>query len=100
VALLAALTFNGLHGVTSQKAVFFITTAVITSNPIYYVTTGSTKKCKGLSIYSFHTKRSHYKQSNQLKVPLRFVRMDRKVTFMNSELPAKVWLGDSEASTV
>jgi hypothetical protein len=27
------LTFNGLHGVMSQKIVLFITTAVITSNP-------------------------------------------------------------------
>jgi hypothetical protein len=30
------LTFNGLHGVISQKREFFITTAVITSNPIGY----------------------------------------------------------------
>jgi hypothetical protein len=28
------LTFNGLHGVISQKIVLFITTAVRTSNPI------------------------------------------------------------------
>jgi hypothetical protein len=27
------LTFNGLHGVISQKIVLFITTAVRTSNP-------------------------------------------------------------------
>jgi hypothetical protein len=29
------LTFNGLHGVISQKVVLFITIAVRTSNPIY-----------------------------------------------------------------
>jgi hypothetical protein len=29
------LTFNGLHGITSQKMVLFITTSVRTSNPTY-----------------------------------------------------------------
>jgi hypothetical protein len=29
------LTLNGLHGVISQKLIFFITTAVKTSNPTY-----------------------------------------------------------------
>jgi hypothetical protein len=29
------LTLNGLHGVISQKIVFFITTGVRTSNPTY-----------------------------------------------------------------
>jgi hypothetical protein len=28
---------NGLHGVISQKMILFITTAVKTSNPIYYI---------------------------------------------------------------
>jgi hypothetical protein len=60
VALLAAVTFNGLHGVISQKAVLFITTAVRTSNPVC-VTTGS--------IYFVYTKGSHNEQSNQPKVP-------------------------------
>jgi hypothetical protein len=31
------LPFNGLHSVISQKIVLFITTAVRTSNPIYYI---------------------------------------------------------------
>jgi hypothetical protein len=30
------LTFNGLHGVISQKIVLFITTAVRTSNPAQF----------------------------------------------------------------
>jgi hypothetical protein len=30
------LTFNGLHGVISQKIKLFITTAVRTSNPMKY----------------------------------------------------------------
>jgi hypothetical protein len=30
------LTLNGLHGVISQKMILFITTAVRTSNPIYF----------------------------------------------------------------
>jgi hypothetical protein len=29
------LTFNGLHGVISQKIVIFLSTAVITSNPSF-----------------------------------------------------------------
>jgi hypothetical protein len=32
-----SLTFNGLHGVISQKMVFFITATVRTSNPTYYI---------------------------------------------------------------
>jgi hypothetical protein len=36
VPLKPRLIFNGLHGVISQKIVFFITTAVRTSNPTYY----------------------------------------------------------------
>jgi hypothetical protein len=32
------LTFNGLHGIISQKIELFISTAVRTSNPIYTYT--------------------------------------------------------------
>jgi hypothetical protein len=32
-----SINFNGLHGVISQKIGLFITTAVITSNPINYI---------------------------------------------------------------
>jgi hypothetical protein len=40
------LTFNGLHSVISRKIVFFITTAVRTSNPTTFVISMKGKRVK------------------------------------------------------